>query len=249
VPEVLPIRDDNPTSRRAIVTVLLIALNVGVFFLIQPSQTDPEATARFAFERAAIPCELTTGRPLTVPEVVGTANGLGDQLCKTASEAPAFFPDKSLALSPLSSMFFHGSLIHLGGNILFLWIFGNNVEDRLGRWRYVLFYLAAGLVATAAHVAIQPHSTIPLIGASGAIAGVMGAYLVWYPTTRIVSLVAIFVTTISARWLLLLWFVSQFFINPNDGIAWGAHVGGFVFGALAAFALRGTGRASRSAWS
>jgi membrane associated rhomboid family serine protease len=235
---VLPLRDDNPTRRTAVVTLLLIVVNVAVFFLVQPGQTDLQSTAKFTFERAAIPCELTTGHPLTIPEVVGTANGVGDHLCRAAPDAPALYPHKNLALSVLSSMFLHGSLMHLGGNMLFLWIFGNNIEDRLGRLRYLVFYLLAGVVATAAHVAIQPNSTVPLIGASGAIAGVMGAYLVWFPDAPILTWVFLFVGRIRARWVLLFWFASQFFLNPNGGVAWGAHVGGFVFGALAALALR-----------
>jgi membrane associated rhomboid family serine protease len=249
-PVVLPLRDDNPTRRMAIVTVALIALNVAVFFLVQPGQTDLEATARFTFERAAIPCELTTGHPLTLPEIVGTANGVADDLCRVAPEATKLFPHKSLPLSVLSSMFLHGSLTHLGGNMLFLWIFGNNIEDHLGRLRFIIFYVLAGIVATAAHVAIQPDSTVPLIGASGAIAGVMGAYLVWFPDVPILTWVFLFIGQIRARWLLLFWFVSQFWVNPNGGVAWGAHVGGFAFGVLAALALRTRARpALRTRWT
>jgi len=142
----------------------------------------------------------------------------------------------------LLSMFMHGGLLHLGGNMLFLWVFGNNIEDRLGPVRYLLFYVAAGIAATAVHIALQPNSTVPVIGASGAIAGVMGAYLIWFPNAPVRTLVFLgffaFVPRIAAKWLLLLWFFSQFLINPNEGVAWGAHVGGFVFGALIAFALR-----------
>jgi membrane associated rhomboid family serine protease len=249
---VLPLRDDNPTRRRAAVTLLLLAVNVGVYVFLQPDPVDPEATARFNFERAAIPCEITTGDPLTIGEVVATVNGLGDDgdLCDAdTAGAPEAFPQKSIALSVLASMFLHGSLVHLGGNMLFLWIFGNNIEDRLGRIRYVIFYLAAGVVATLTHVALQPDSTVPLVGASGAIAGVMGAYLVWFPRVPILSWFAIFLVPVQARWLLVYWFVSQFFINPNEGVAWAAHVGGFVFGVLVALAVRFGDRARfRRSW-
>jgi membrane associated rhomboid family serine protease len=244
---VVPLHDRNPTRRRAVVTLLLIAANVAVFVLVQPSPSDAEATAEFTYERAAIPCELTTGHPLTYREVVATANGLGDQECGTFPGSPTLFPGKSLALSVLSSMFLHGGWVHLGGNMLFLWIFGNNVEDRLGRVRYLLFYLLAGAAATATYVGLQPHSTVPLIGASGAIAGVMGAYLVWYPNTPILTWVLVFVGEIRARWLLLFWFVSQFFVDPDQGVAWGAHVGGFAFGVVAALLLRG--RRRQPTWS
>jgi membrane associated rhomboid family serine protease len=148
------------------------------------------------------------------------------------------FPHKHVFLAVLSSMFLHGGLLHLGGNMLFLWVFGNNVEDRLGRVRYALFYVVAGVVATFTHVFLQPTSTIPVIGASGAIAGVMGAYLVWFPNARVLSLLFFIIARIRAKWWLLIWFVSQFFVNPNEGVAWAAHVGGFVFGALVALVLR-----------
>ena len=139
-------------------------------------------------------------------------------------------------------MFLHGGILHLGGNMLFLWVFGNNVEDRLGPVGYLAFYLLAGVVATGAHLAIQPQSTVPVIGASGAIAGVMGAYLVWFPNVPIRTLVflgfLVFFPEIRAKWLLGFWFVSQFFVSPNDGVAWMAHVGGFVVGVLTALLFR-----------
>ncbi|HEY2330397.1 MAG TPA: rhomboid family intramembrane serine protease [Acidimicrobiales bacterium] len=234
----IPLHDRNPTRRRAVVTILLIAVNVVVFVFVQPSTSDVEKNAEFTYERAAIPCELTTGRPLTVQEAVATANGQGDEQCGTFPDSPELYPHKILALSVLSSMFLHGGWVHLGGNMLFLWVFGNNVEDRLGRVRYLVFYLLAGLVATATYVLLQPHSTVPLIGASGAIAGVMGAYLIWYPDVPILTLVFVVPINIRARWLLIFWFLSQFFIGPDQGVAWGAHVGGFVFGVVAALLLR-----------
>ena len=125
--------------------------------------------------------------------------------------------------------------------MLFLWIFGNNIEDRMGWVGYPLFYLASGLAAAAAHIAGQPSSTVPIVGASGAIAGVMGAYLVLFPNVRIRTLfffIIILLRDITAKWLLLAWFLLQFFTGPNTGVAWLAHVGGFIFGALVALALR-----------
>ena len=222
----LPLRDDNPTRRRAWVTVLLIALNVAMYFLVQPPASDP-TSARFAYEHAAIPCEITTRTPLDVAE-------LQSQRCEHVPGAPRIFPGKPVWLAIVVSMFLHGSLLHLGGNMLFLWIFGNNVEDRMGRVRYALFYVASGIVATLAHVGLNPQSVTPLLGASGAIAGVMGAYLIWFPNVRILSFVWVIPARIRAKWLLLFWFASQFLVNPNDGVAWAAHVGGFVFGALVA---------------
>jgi membrane associated rhomboid family serine protease len=223
----LPLRDENPTRRRAYVTLLLILVNVAVYFLWQPPATDPTSTA-FEYEHAAIPCEITTREPISVLEA-------NTDTCQADSSVPAAFPHKQVLLAILVSMFLHGSLVHLGGNMLFLWIFGNNVEDRLGPLRYFAFYVAAGVLATLAHVALQPHSTVPVIGASGAIAGVMGAYLIWYPNVRVLTWALFVLVRLRAKWLLLFWFFSQFFVNPNEGVAWGAHVGGFVFGAL--FAL------------
>jgi membrane associated rhomboid family serine protease len=123
--------------------------------------------------------------------------------------------------------------------MLFLWIFGNNIEDRLGSVRYLGFYLLGGLAATVAHIVVQPFSTVPLIGASGAIAAVMGAYLVWFPDAPVRALLFfIFPTYIRAKWFLGFWFVMQFFTNAGSGVAWVAHVGGFVFGVLVALLVR-----------
>jgi membrane associated rhomboid family serine protease len=230
---VIPLRDDNPTRRFAWVTLVLILVNVGIFLVVQPR--DPLATTKFNYQHAAIPCEVTTGEPLGIDEI----NAPTSDHCEKNSPFPAPFPGKNVLLAIVVSMFLHGNLLHVGGNMLFLWVFGNNIEDRLGPVRFLLFYLAAGIVATLAHIAAQPNSTIPVIGASGAIAGVMGAYLVWFPNVEILSLLFVVVARIRAKWWLVIWFGSQFLDNPNDGVAWVAHVGGFVFGALAAVLLRG----------
>ena len=243
----LPLRDENPTRRVPVVTILLIIANVAVYFLVQPSSTDVTASTTFSLERAAIPCEVVEGRPLTIDELRATFNEGDDTACDAGSPAsPAGFPGKNVLVAVLTSMFLHGSLLHLGGNMLFLWIFGNNIEDRLGSVPYLLFYLAAGVVATIAHIAVQPDSTVPVVGASGAIAGVMGAYLVWFPNAPILTLFIFFIILfrrISAKWLLVFWVALQFLepFNPNSGVAWVAHVGGFVFGVVVAFVLRATG--------
>jgi membrane associated rhomboid family serine protease len=241
---VIPLKDENPTRRPALITIVLIALNVGIYFGVQPSVETPEASA-FTYEYAAIPCEVTTNEPLSDVEIVtGTCNEL--------PEDSSHFPDKRVWLAMLVSMFLHGSVLHLGGNMLFLWIFGNNIEDHLGVLRYVAFYLASGFIATFAHIAVDPSSTIPVVGASGAIAGVMGAYLAWFPNVRIRTLFIFFFIIfrdISAKWLLLFWFATQFLdaVNPNSGVAWGAHVGGFAFGLLVGWILHFTRGARRPA--
>ena len=132
--------------------------------------------------------------------------------------------------------------------MLFLWVFGNNIEDHLGRFRYLVFYLFTGVVATIAHVAGDPGSTIPVIGASGAVAGVMGAYIVWFPWAR-VKTVAVFILVDLRAWMVLtFWFGSQFFISPSDGVAWLAHVGGFTAGAVIALLVRTSSTFREQLW-
>lgn len=231
----IPLHDQNPTRTRPIMTMLLMAACIVIYFFIQPHRTGVE-DAEFSYRNAAIPCEIVQGRPLTTGERNDTREGDGSACDEDASsESRRSFPDKSPYLSILYSMFLHGSILHLGGNMLFLWVFGNNIEDHAGKAKYLLFYLAAGLVATIAQIAIDPASTIPMIGASGAVAGVMGAYLVMYPNVRIHTLFFMFIIffrEIRAKWLLGFWFVSQFFTSPDAGVAWMAHVGGFAFGVL-----------------
>jgi membrane associated rhomboid family serine protease len=247
---VIPLKDYNPTRRFPVITLLLIVINVGVYFFVQRPFDENTSQARFSYEVAAIPCEVVQGRPLTETEIVQTLQGDDDTACES-DPAPGdeeVFPNKSVWLALLYSMFLHGSLLHIGGNMLFLWIFGNNIEDRMGIAGYIGFYLLSGLVASAAHVLVQPDSTIPVVGASGAIAGVMGAYLVLFPNVKIRSLIIFFIILfrdIPAKWLLGVWFVTQFFTNPNAGVAWVAHVGGFAFGALVALMLRDRLRPSR----
>ena len=245
----IPRKDENPTRGAPVVTLALIAACVGIYFFVQPAgqatltRRDAADDARFNLSYAAIPCEVTTGEPQSISEIERTFTPPGDQ---TACDdpGPGAFPNKNVYAAVLYSMFLHGSLLHLGGNMLFLWIFGNNIEDRRGKVQYLVFYLLAGLAATAAHIAVQPRSSVPVVGASGAIAGVMGAYLVLFPNVRIRSVIFlgffVFFRDIAAKWLLGFWLLSQFFINPNSGVAWVAHVGGFAFGVLAGLVWRGT---------
>ena len=144
----------------------------------------------------------------------------------------------------VTSMFLHGSFLHLAGNLLYLWIFGNNIEDRLGHLGFLIFYVASGVAAAAAQIAPEPGSTIPMIGASGAISGVLGAYLVLYPRSRVVVFIPIsfmLLHEIRAFWLLIIWFAVQLIsaVGAPDGagVAWWAHIGGFVAGAIVALPL------------
>jgi membrane associated rhomboid family serine protease len=253
---VIPLKDENPTRRTPVVTLLIIAACAAIYFLWQPSPLASDADDNeFAFERAAVPCEIVQGEPLTVAEIeAGFADqqgeGCGAEGGELRSAQP--FPDKSVPLSILTSMFLHGDIVHLGGNLLFLWIFGNNIEDHLGPVRYLLFYVVAGIVATFAHVALNLDSTIPMVGASGAIAGVMGAYLVWFPDAPVRTVIAFFFITmirVRAKWVLGFWFVLQFLTSPNSGVAWAAHVGGFVFGVLVGLLVKASRGARRALWS
>jgi membrane associated rhomboid family serine protease len=231
---VIPLRDDNPTTRFALVTLLLIAVNVFVYFAVQPHGGVDEA--EFILERAAIPCELRQGEPLTVDEYQ-TRDCDADRF----ESRQEFFPHKNVWLAVFTSMFLHGSILHLAGNMLFLWIFGNNVEDHLGPVVYVVFYAIVGVAATGAHFLADAGSTIPVIGASGAIAGVMGAYLVLWPHARVLTLVPLFlflVVYLPAGVVLGIWFGLQFFTNPNEGVAWVAHVGGFGAGVVLGLGLK-----------
>jgi rhomboid family protein len=224
-----PIRDLTPRRVFPVVTLALIAVNALVFFAWEPVD-NAGAQAEFLYKRAAIACELTTGHPLTIGEYTSdtcTSQGLG----------PELFPAKVLLVSIVVSLFLHANLLHLAGNMWFLWIFGDNVEGAFGRLWYLLVYLAAGVIATIGFVVANPSSTEPLIGASGAIAGVLGSYLVLYPRNLVVSLVVFYVVPVPAVVFLGIWFAGQF-LTGEPGVAWQAHVAGFAFGAALTFAFR-----------
>ena len=184
----IPMADENPVRRFPVVTLLLIVVCVVVYFAVQPTGTpDIDWTGvveridqddlRFVVDNAAIPCELVQLRPLTEREYEATFRDDNRSACNVGGGGE-HSPGKVVLLGVLVTMVLHGSVAHLFGNMLFLWVFGNNIESRRGWWRYLLLYLLGGVAATAAHVAIDPQSTVPVVGASGAIAAVMGAYLV-----------------------------------------------------------------------
>jgi membrane associated rhomboid family serine protease len=220
----LPIRDLNPSRTRPLVTWLLVGAAVYVFFAIQPF--DAEGSFLFLYEQASIPCEITTGEPLSAIEI-------RSGVC-IAEEQAAVFPEKHVLASLAVSIFLHGNLAHLFGNMWMLWIFGNNVEDAMGRVGFGVFYGLAGILAGLAHVVMNPSSTIPVVGASGAIAGVMGAYLVLYPGAQVVSIIPpIFFLPFRVPALVFLgiWFLTQFGLaGQATSIAWEAHVAGFAIG-------------------
>lgn len=202
----IPLRDQNPTRRPALLTWGLILLNVGIYlFLAQSPVMDQQAIQRYAL----VPADIVAGHHY------GTL---------------------------ITSMFLHASLLHVGGNMLFLWIFGNNVEDAMGPVKYFFFYILGGIAALALQVAIHPNETAPTLGASGAIAAVLGGYILLYPRARVLTLIFIilFFTVIElpAIVVLGLWFAQQIAFGAagltspgaSGGVAYFAHIGGFVFG-------------------
>jgi len=229
-----PIKDDNPSLFPPLVTYGLIALNVAMWFLVQGAGA-PDPLIASVCRFGLVPAELL-GR---VP--AGTAVDLGPGV-------PACRLDGVGWPNVLTSMFMHGGWMHIIGNMWFLWIFGNNVEDSMGRFRFVLFYLVCGLAAGALQVVFDPGSQVPMVGASGAIGGVMGAYVVLYPRVRVHLLVifGFYITTIAvpAVFMLGYWFLIQLLGgtaslgSSGGGVAFWAHVGGFVAGALLVFPFR-----------
>ena len=225
----IPLKDNIPSSRTPVITIGLIVINVLVY--LNQLTLPPRAAVRFVYLYGLIPLEISSG-DLMVPHPVPLYGTI------------------------LTSMFVHGGLFHLAGNMLYLWIFGDNVEDSLGRVRYLLFYLLSGVGAAAAQILSDPHSKIPMVGASGAISGVLGAYLLLYPHARVVTLVFFgwFVRVIEIRALIVLgfWIVVQLVSGlltwgaQVGGVAWFAHVGGFVAGLVMVLPLRR--REAQSEW-
>lgn len=209
-------------------TLALIAGCVLVFFGWQ-NQGSESSELEFLYRRAAVACELLTGEPLTALEI-------NRQVCSNDPGQPVFGV-KQPWLAAFTSMFLHGNLAHLLFNMWSLWIFGNNVEEAFGRVRYLLLYFVGGLVATFAFAFANPDSTVPLVGASGAIAAALGAYAVLFPGHRVLTLVGWFPIHLPAVLFLGIWFFAQFGLG-GTGTAWEAHVGGFVFGLVVAMMFR-----------
>lgn len=263
-----PLKDNIPTDRMPIVTILLIAINVFVFFALQGGSFTHGPRDKQVIEYGVIPYEVThPGKHCGTTGIVDLGGGRawgrssaelrsssgvlcdGQRVALTAGARAVVGqvpPGPAAWLTLVSSMFLHGGILHLAGNMLFLWIFGANVEDAMARWRYVLFYLLGGLAAIGLQIAIDPGSTVPTVGASGAIAAVLGGYILLYPRARVVTIVFIvFLFTLIElpAWLLLgIWFAEQAIVggaqladqaSGGGGVAYFAHVGGFVFGLLA----------------
>jgi membrane associated rhomboid family serine protease len=240
---VFPLKDNIPTRRFPVLTVAIIAINVVMFFFFQEATLSLSGAAvdeQKVVDYGAIPYEITH------PGDECGFTQTRDVACEgqPGVEGPA--PEQpSTWLTILTSMFMHGGLLHIAGNMLFLWIFGNNVEDSMGRPRFVAFYLLGGLAATLSQVLIDPDSAVPTIGASGAVAAVLGGYILLYPRARVITLIFIifFITVLElpAYIVLGLWFLIQLLYGSAEltqpvagggGVAYFAHIGGFVFGLL-----------------
>ena len=276
----LPLKDNNPTSRFPVITVAIIAINVAVFIWQLNFSTDQRldqagvgAIDQSSLEYGAIPYRIThTSTGDCAIGAVAQSQGQFeagvvcpgtkdyDQAVAIGQQNPQAAPIKineaAWWVTLFTSMFMHGGILHIAGNMLFLWVFGNNIEDRLGRLKFALFYLLAGLIAVYTQALIDPSSTAPTIGASGAIAGVLGAYALLFPHARVLTLIFIifFVTLVEIPALILLaiWFILQFVpalgqvaveTGGGGGVAYFAHVGGFLFGlAVAGILLLTRGR-------
>ncbi|MBI5026729.1 MAG: rhomboid family intramembrane serine protease [Nitrospirae bacterium] len=209
----IPFKDDNPTTHFPFITISFILLNT-IIFLFQ--FTYPGDSTTLAFSYGAIPAAILT-----------------------MESVQPIHP----AITVFTSMFMHGGLFHIAGNMLYLWIFGNNIEDKLGRMRFIIFYLLCGIIAAYSHAIIEPSSNVPMIGASGAVSGILGAYVLLFPKARVHTLIFlgffIQVVRIPALIVIGFWAIIQF-VNgiistatiPQGGVAWFAHIGGFLIGIL-----------------
>ena len=231
-----PISDENEPGRGiAYWTVAFIVINVLVFVLFQL----PNEALTYAY--AAIPREITTGVDLTQPVPILTDQG---RILIPQEPGP-----RPIQLTLITSMFMHGGWLHLGGNMLFLFIFGDNVEHRLGRLIYPIVYLACGVAASLAQILMNPASPIPTLGASGAISGVLGAYLVMFPQNRVTVFLFRILVPVPAIVAIGLWAALQFVngigsiavTDETGGVAYWAHIGGFVAGAIVGLIFRGVG--------
>jgi membrane associated rhomboid family serine protease len=253
----IPISDENPTLRTPIMTILILLVTGAVWVFVQGAGMHPYQLAASVCNWGLIPGEITHRARLGsgVELVPGVARCLVDD-------------DPRNIVTPLTSIFLHGGWAHILGNSLFLWVFGNNIEDSMGRLRFLIFYLLCGLAAATAQVMVNPASPVPMVGASGAIAGIMGAYLVLYPRVRVHVLVFIFIINVPAYLMLLWWIGLQVFsgwgqlspVRPDvsSGVAVWAHIGGFAAGVvlvklfenprLVAARLSDEGARARSRW-
>jgi membrane associated rhomboid family serine protease len=252
----IPLHDNVPTRSRPVVTITLILINVAVFLVqlsapvqqlrtragnVVPVDGFSAVTAEYGF----VPCEVEGDCPL------------GEDTVDFGANAPIIVEHVPVALTAITSMFLHGGWGHLIFNMLFLWIFGNNVEDRLGRLRFILFYFLGGLAAVGLQWAVDMTSDVPTVGASGAISAVLAGYLLLYPRAVVITLFGWIPLPVPAMFFLVFWFLLQIFgaaqgfssVGSSGGVAYFAHIGGFIFGLVAVKLLdRGRPPPQQVAW-
>ncbi|HZO19562.1 MAG TPA: rhomboid family intramembrane serine protease [Gemmatimonadaceae bacterium] len=233
----IPIDDDNPTLRTPLVTYTIVGLIIATWVFVQGAGFNDMSLVASVCNLGMVPGEIT--KLARLGDAVPIAQGLA---CVVDDEPINRF-------TPITSMFLHGGWGHLFGNLVFFWVFGNNVEDSMGRGRFALYYLLCGLAAAAAHVIIEPRSIIPTVGASGAISGVMGGYLILYPRAHVRMLFPPIFFFWARAWLVLIWWLVLQVINglpqllaidpeASGGTAFWAHIGGFIAGVLLVMMFR-----------
>ena len=226
VHKVIPISDINPARNTPIISRIFMFATVGVFLIIQPK--NQIELFNFFYQYSAIPCGLVNFSPISESQFYNND-------CFN-SKSSSRFSEQNLLLSVISDNFFHADCITILGNLWSFWIFGNNVEDKLGKFRYIIFLIFIGIMSVSVHTYLNQDSLIPIVGASGIVSGLMGAYVFMFPNARLLVLVPfgfLFPTTIKAKFFMVFWFLSQILISISDqNISWEAHVGGFVFGYL-----------------
>ena len=222
----IPISDINPAENTPYITRFFIFFTIAVYILLQPKNgTD---LFNFFYEFSAIPCEIQKGVPLS-------ANQFYSNDCMVTIDN-VIFANKNLMLSLITANFLHANLLHLVGNLWSFWIFGNNIEDKLGNLKFIIFLLLAAGGSIGTHIFLNYSDLNPIVGASGIVSALMGAYLYRFPNAKLLVLVPfgiIFPTTIKAKYFMAFWFASQVLISlQNNNISWEAHIGGFFVGYL-----------------
>ena len=222
----IPISDINPAENTPYITRFFIFFTIAVYILLQPKNSAD--LFNFFYEFSAIPCEIQKGVPLS-------ANQFYSNDCMVTIDN-VIFANKNLMLSLLSANFLHANLLHLVGNLWSFWIFGNNIEDKLGKLKFIIFLMVAAGGSIGTHIFLNYSDLNPIVGASGIVSALMGAYLYRFPNAKLLVLVPfgiIFPTTIKAKYFMTFWFASQVIISlQNNNISWEAHIGGFFVGYL-----------------
>ena len=222
----IPISDINPARNVPVVSRIFIMLSSLTFLFLQPKNNID--LLNYFYKYAAIPCELINNLPIS-------ANQFYNNNCSLEPDI-VIFPDKNILLSIIVSLFLHANFLHILGNLWSFWIFGNNVEDKLGKIRFILFLIVSGVISIVGHSLLNFGNLNPIVGASGIVSALMGAYLYLFPNAKLLVLVpfgVFFPTTIKAKYFMIFWLISQFIIAiQSNNISWEAHISGFLFGYL-----------------